>query len=104
MDALVKWVDQKIDDLDLRKFMVAQLFAHFWIFVIFLVLTPATLLWWENSLPWLQFLSLFAIVWTGATGVAGAVAALFALRADEAVETPSVGVEGDDPSMPASPA
>lgn len=93
---LSDWLDRQITDLDMKKFVVCQLLAHTFITFLFAVLTAPTLFWWKNSLPWLQFLSIFAIVWTGACGMAGAVAAVFALRAEEASEIPSSAVEVSD--------
>jgi hypothetical protein len=95
-------LDQTVTDLDMKKFVTLQLLAHTFITALFVLLTLPTLLWWKNSLPWLQFLSIFAIVWTGACGMAGAVAAVFALRAEEATEIPSLGIEAPDPAVTTS--
>lgn len=102
IDGLTAWVDQKITDLDLKKLLVMMLLANTAVFVIFVVLVVPSQTIWKNSLPWVIFMSIFAIIWTGFTGIVSTLAALFACRADEAVEIPSSGVEAADPAVTTS--
>lgn len=62
----------------------AQLVAQAVIFVVFLALTWPTLTIWRDSIPWLQFLSIFAIVEGAAAGVAAAWAAIEAAKSEDA--------------------
>lgn len=102
MNAFTRWLDQKITDLDLKKLLAAMLVANTIVFFVFLVLIIPTQTVWKHSIPWLNFMSIFAIIWTGFTGVVGTLAALFACRADEAVEIPSPAVEEVDPGVSTS--
>jgi len=35
---------------------------HLWLTVIWLVLVPPSLLWWRNSVPFLVFISVYAVI------------------------------------------
>lgn len=60
-----------------------QLYVQLATLVVFLGLTWPTLTVWKDSIPWLQFLSIFAIVEGAAGGVAAAWANLVACRVEE---------------------
>jgi hypothetical protein len=61
----------------------AQLIAQALILAVFGALTWPTLTIWKDSIPWLQFLSIFAIVEGAAGGVAAAWAAVEAAKKKE---------------------
>jgi glucan phosphoethanolaminetransferase (alkaline phosphatase superfamily) len=96
VDWLVDYVDQKITDLNLKKLLVFMLLANTVVFVVFIILIIPSQTIWKEALPWIVFMSIFAIIWTGFTGIVGTLAALFACRADEAIEIPGSGVEDPD--------
>lgn len=69
--------------MKLAKF---QLWMQVTVFAVFLLLTPPTLTVWKDSIPWLQFLSIFAIVEGAAGGIAAALAAVESTKTVEAAE------------------
>lgn len=70
----------------MRRFLWAQMVIHSVLLVAWTALAWPTLTVWKQSIPWLQFMSVFTIIESAAAGVAAAFAALESDKANHTTQ------------------